>query len=91
MARFFSMPMDTRRVRPHSGKPQRYHKHMLAVQAKDAVIDQIDNFVHLGKLKGNLRNQNYGIPSGVGPAGSVVMYCKPFRVIFSVASVQEAG
>ena len=50
-------------------------------------------YVELGKLKGNVGNQNYPIPPGVDVAaqGSVVIYCKPFRVVFSVATLQDAG
>ena len=43
--------------------------------------------VELAKLKGNMGNQNYPIPDDVDISSfeSVVIYCKPFRVIFSVA------
>ena len=49
-------------------------------------------YVELGKLKGNIGNQNYEIPSGVDISGyrSVVIYCKPFHVIFSVAPLSAA-
>ena len=44
-------------------------------------------YVELGKLKGNIGNQNYTLPEGLSPDdyGSVVIYCKPFHVVFSVA------
>ena len=44
-------------------------------------------YVELGKLKGNIGNQNYPIDAGVdvGAFNSVVIYCKPFHVLFSVA------
>lgn len=47
--------------------------------------------VELAKLKGNMGNQNYEIPSDVDIASfqSVVIYCKPFRVIFSVAPLED--
>ncbi len=47
-------------------------------------------YVDLGKLKGNVGNQNYTIPDNVEipELGSVVIYCKPFHVIFSVASLE---
>ena len=50
-------------------------------------------YIDLGKLKGNRGNQNYEIPNEVDVAatGSVVIYCKPFHVIFSVASLEDAG
>ena len=48
-------------------------------------------YVDLGKLKGNKGDQNYHIPSGVdiNAQGSVVIYCQPFHVIFSVATLQQ--
>ena len=45
-------------------------------------------YVHLAMLKGNIGSQNYEIPSEIDPAaqgGSVIIYCQPFQVIFSVA------
>jgi hypothetical protein len=50
-------------------------------------------YVELGKLKGNIGNQNYAIPEGVDVAAqkSVVIYCKPFHVVFSVAMLQDAA
>ncbi len=44
-------------------------------------------YTELGRLKGNIGNQNYDIPPDVDikSLGSVVIYCKPFAVIFSVA------
>ena len=48
-------------------------------------------YIDLGKLKGNQGNQNYQIPDDVDISSqqSVVIYCKPFQVIFSVASLQD--
>ena len=50
-------------------------------------------YVDLGKLKGNRGNQNYPIPDDVDVAiqRSVVIYCKPFHVIFSVAQLNDLG
>ena len=50
-------------------------------------------YVDLGELKGNRGNQNYPIPAGVdiGIQQSVVIYCVPFSVVFSVAMLQDAG
>ena len=50
-------------------------------------------YVELGKLKGNQGNQNYPIPDDVDVSSqsSVVIYCKPFHVIFSVAVLQAEG
>ena len=52
-----------------------------------------EGYVDIGKLKGNLGNQNYEIPDGVDVAQqqSVVIYCAPFHVIFSVAPLREEG
>ncbi|MDE2941399.1 MAG: DM13 domain-containing protein [Chloroflexota bacterium] len=46
-----------------------------------------DGYVDLGPLKGNRGNQNYPIPADVdvSAANSVIIYCKPFSVVFSVA------
>lgn len=48
-------------------------------------------YVELAKLKGNVGNQNYEIPESVdvGAQMSVVIYCRPFHVIFSVAPLEE--
>jgi hypothetical protein len=48
-------------------------------------------YVDLGKLKGNRGNQNYPIPADVDitAINSVVIYCKPFSVVFSVATLQD--
>lgn len=51
-------------------------------------------YVDLGILKGNKGDQNYEIPDivDVSIQGSVVIYCKPFSVVFSVATLaDEAG
>ena len=45
-----------------------------------------EDYVELDKLKGNIGNQNYPIPElDLSQYRSVVIYCKPFHVIFSVA------
>ena len=43
----------------------------------------------LGKLKGNVGNQNYDIPTGLDLEGAwtVVIYCDPFHVVFSTAQL----
>jgi hypothetical protein len=48
-----------------------------------------NGFVDLGSLKGNMGNQNYDIPAGtdLSKIKSVVIYCKTFHVMFSVASL----
>ena len=49
-------------------------------------------FQHLAKLKGNRGDQNYELPSDIaaGSIGSVIIYCWPFKVIFSVAPLTTA-
>ena len=46
-------------------------------------------FINLGKLKGNVGNQNYEIPAGtdVSAYGSVVIWCELFGVLFSPAAL----
>ena len=48
-------------------------------------------YVELGKLKGNVGSQNYDIPADLplSEAQSVVIYCNPFRVVFSVATLAQ--
>lgn len=50
-------------------------------------------YLDLGKQKGNRGNQNYPIPAGtdISTFNSVVIYCKPFAVVFSVASLGDAA
>ena len=54
---------------------------------------QAGGYAHLEKLKGNIGDQNYEIPADIDPAtqGSVIIYCMPFHVIFSVASLEQGG
>lgn len=49
----------------------------------------VDGYVDLGSLKGNIGDQNYDIPADIDLSGfgSIVIYCQPFHVIFSVASL----
>ena len=51
--------------------------------------DLDSGYEELGKLKGNIGNQNYTIPDSIDVEGygSIVIYCKPFHVVFSVASL----
>ncbi|MBL4694331.1 DM13 domain-containing protein [Candidatus Gracilibacteria bacterium] len=47
------------------------------------------DYLDLGDLKGNIGNQNYEIPSGTDLSlyKSLVIYCKPFKVIFSTSAL----
>ena len=55
--------------------------------SRDEVTGGGAGFVELAPLKGNVGNQNYDIPPDIDldAYNSVVIYCWPFRVIFSVA------
>ncbi len=46
-----------------------------------------NGYLDLGAIKGNQGSQNYSIPAGtdISLYKSVVIYCQPFHVIFSVA------
>ncbi len=50
-------------------------------------------YVEVAPLKGNVGNQNYEITTGldVSEYRSVIIYCKPFRVLFSVAPLSPPG
>ena len=54
---------------------------------------QAGGYTHLAKLKGNVGNQNYEIPAEIdlSQQNSVIIYCMPFRVIFSVAPLEKMG
>ena len=48
-----------------------------------------EGYIELGGLKGNVGNQNYEIPADYAEEdlGSILIYCKPFRVIFAIAAL----
>ena len=50
-------------------------------------------YVELERLKGNIGNQNYEIPGDlmVSDFQSVVIYCKPFHVLFAVAPLTASS
>jgi Electron transfer DM13 len=50
-----------------------------------------DGAVELGVLKADKGNQNYEVPAGVDPttAGSVVIWCKQFSVLFATAPLDS--
>ena len=54
---------------------------------------KLPGYADLGPLKGNRGNQNYTIPGSVDVSAirSVVIYCKPFSVVFSVATLSHGG
>ena len=50
-------------------------------------------FLGLGKLKGNMGDQNYAVPAGtkIEDYKSVVIYCQLFGVLFSPAALVKAN
>jgi hypothetical protein len=63
---------------------------LLATNPTPGASSELGDYLDLGSLKGNVGNQNYEIPADVDLSqyGSIVIYCKPFHVIFSVATFQ---
>ncbi len=59
------------------------------VSEQDPSKTAVQSGLQLGKLKGNKGNQNYNIPAGTDLSAykSVVIYCQPYNVIFSVANL----
>jgi hypothetical protein len=51
--------------------------------------DDLGDYLDLGSLKGNIGNQNYEIPADadLSQFKSIVIYCKPFHVVFSTATL----
>lgn len=62
---------------------------LLASGTSPTTSEELGDYVELAGLKGNLGDQNYEIPDDVDLSrfSSVVIYCKPFHVVFSVASL----
>jgi hypothetical protein len=60
-------------------------------KTNDEVV--VPGYVDLAVLKGNIGNQNYLIPAEVDltKQNSVIIWCKAFSVVFSVAPLQQAG
>lgn len=63
---------------------------LLSTNPNPTDSDSLGQYVDLGGLKGNVGNQNYILPNDldISMYNSVVIYCKPFSVVFSVASLQ---
>lgn len=62
---------------------------LLATNTNPATSEELGDYLDLGALKGNVGNQNYDIPGDVDISQyqSVVIYCEPFHVVFSYASL----
>ncbi len=54
--------------------------------------DVNEGYLELAKLKGNIGSQNYPLPAGVNlnEYRAVVIYCKPFNVVFATATLSAA-
>lgn len=55
-----------------------------------SAADVKQGYIRLGRLKGNIGNQNYPVPEQVDVTsfGSVVIWCELFDVLFSPAALQ---
>ncbi len=53
--------------------------------------DDIGEYIDLGKLKGNIGDQNYTIPADIDLSQyqSLIIYCQPFSVVFSTAALSS--
>ncbi|HEY5890385.1 MAG TPA: DM13 domain-containing protein [Acidimicrobiia bacterium] len=62
---------------------------LLASGSSPSAGDELGDYIELAGLKGNIGDQNYEIPDDVDLSlySSVVIYCKPFHVVFSAASL----
>lgn len=60
-------------------------------QAANPDKDQVAAGLEIQSLKGDKGSQNYLLPEGFDPAkyGSVVIYCKPFGVVFASANLSQ--
>ncbi len=74
----------------HSTNGPELHVILTTGTARETFAD-VGEYIDLGLLKGNMGNQNYAIPADVdlAPIKSVVIYCRPFRVVFSVADLES--
>lgn len=56
-----------------------------------ATDNSASDFVNLGRLKGNIGNQNYDIPEGIdfSKYNSVLIWCQAFSVLFGSAELQS--
>lgn len=64
---------------------------LLAANPNPTGSSELGEYIDLGSLKGNIGNQNYEIPADVDLSQyqSVVIYCKPFHVVFATATLNN--
>lgn len=62
---------------------------LLSKQSNVMNSSDLGDYIELGGLKGNIGTQNYAIPSNIdlNEYISVVIYCKPFSVVFNSANL----
>ena len=50
-------------------------------------LENLGNYIDLGRLKGNVGNQNYDLPTNIdiGAYNSTIIWCKKFGVLFPYA------
>lgn len=67
------------------------HVYLSAASSPQSSSEVRENYHGLGRLKGNIGNQNYDIPADLDLSqfNSVVIYCQPFHIVFSVATLQK--
>ncbi|NJO05973.1 MAG: hypothetical protein HC876_10880 [Chloroflexaceae bacterium] len=60
---------------------------LLATNPNPTSSDDLGEYIDLGQLKGNVGSQNYEIGADVDLSqyNSIVIYCKPFHIVFSIA------
>ncbi len=63
--------------------------HVYLVPNANETTVTIDDYIDLGELKGNIGAQNYFIEADIDipENASIVIWCEPFSVLFSVASL----
>ena len=64
-----------------------------AADIADSDALEVAGWTNLGELKGNIGSQNYELPAELtaDQVGSVVIWCRAFNVIFSVAPLQAGA
>lgn len=54
-------------------------------------IESLGDYVDLGRLKGNVGDQNYSITQDIEGYDTVVIWCKQFSQLFSYANLNAKG
>ncbi len=67
---------------------------LLTKHASPKTSRDVDNgYLEVAKLKGNSGSQNYALPAGTSLSEyrAVVIYCKPFSVVFATATLSVSN